>query len=84
MPKMQVYLADELYARVKARGAVLNVSGVLQSALGKELAELDRQDALAEAVRSYEGECGAFSEEELEIQRAADVAAGRRVGAFPG
>ena len=33
MPKMQVYLPDELYEKVKSQTARLNVSGILQDAL---------------------------------------------------
>ena len=66
MPKMQVYLPAELHARVKRRGTEVNVSRVLQAALDDALAELDRQDALAEAVASYEDEHGSFDDEELD------------------
>jgi len=76
MPKMQVYLPDELYDRIKARSPRVNVSGILQHALTERLAQLEREDALAAAVDAYEAELGAFSDEELERQADAD-----RVGA---
>jgi post-segregation antitoxin (ccd killing protein) len=72
MPKMQVYLPDELYEKVKGQASRLNVSGVLQDALVQRLAELERLDALAAAVDSYEGEFGAFSDKELKQQAGAD------------
>jgi hypothetical protein len=48
------------------------VSGILQEALGQRLAQLERLDALAIAVDAYEAEFGAFSDEELSRQAAAD------------
>ena len=83
MAKMQVYLSDELYDRVKARGRSLNVSSLLQRALSDELARLDRQAALSEAVADDEAEFGAFTAEELGETRAADkrnaIRPGRKV-----
>ena len=61
MPKVQVYLPDGLYERVKAEGGRLNVSGVLQEALGERLAELERHDALAEALAAHAAESGPFA-----------------------
>ncbi|MEO8698285.1 MAG: hypothetical protein ABI658_32625 [Acidimicrobiales bacterium] len=72
MPKMQVYLPDELYDQVKKQASRLNVSGVLQEALVQRLAELERRDALAAAVASYEDEFGSFTEEELKRQAEED------------
>lgn len=72
MPKMQVYLPDELYEKIKSRTAHLNVSGILQEALAQRLDQLERQDALAAAVDSYTAEFGAFSDEELNRQADAD------------
>ena len=46
MPRMQVYLPEEMYRQVKARG--LPVSELLQKALA---AELRRQDLLAETEK---------------------------------
>jgi post-segregation antitoxin (ccd killing protein) len=46
MPRMQVYLPDEMYASVTARH--LRVSELLQQAI---VAELRRQDLLAETDR---------------------------------
>ncbi len=46
MPRMQVYLPEDLYQQVKARG--LPVSELLQKALA---AELRRRDLLAETER---------------------------------
>ena len=72
MPKMQVYLPDDLYDRIKSQTARLNVSGILQEALAQRLDQLERQDALAAAVESYTAEFGAFSDEELNRQAEAD------------
>ena len=72
MPKMQVYLPDELYEKIKSQTARLNVSGILQDALAQRLGQLERQDALAAAVDSYTAEFGAFSDEELNRQAEAD------------
>lgn len=72
MPKMQVYLPDELYEKIKSQTARLNVSGILQDALAQRLDELERQDALADAVDSYTAEFGVFSDEELNRQAEAD------------
>lgn len=69
---MQVYLPDDLYERVKQRSGRLNVSGILQKALAEHLARLEREEALGAAVRSYEAEFGAFSDEELVAQSNAD------------
>ena len=46
MPRMQVYLPEEMYRQVKARG--LPVSELLQKALA---AELRRQDLIAETEK---------------------------------
>lgn len=72
MPKMQVYLPEELFDRVKARGSELNVSRILQEALTERLAEMDRHAAMEEALAAYVAEFGAFTPEELEQQRIAD------------
>ncbi len=72
MPKMQVYLPDELYDRVKSRVDRVNVSGLLQEALAQRLADLERLDALAAAVDSYEKEVGPFSDAELDRQAESD------------
>jgi post-segregation antitoxin (ccd killing protein) len=72
MPKMQVYLPDDLYQKIKSRTARLNVSGILQEALAHHLDQLERQDALAAAVDSYTAEFGAFTHEELNRQAEAD------------
>lgn len=72
MPKMQVYLPDELYEKIKSRTDRVNVSGILQDALAERLAHLERLDALAAAVDSYEAEFGAFSDEELNRQAESD------------
>ena len=72
MPKMQVYLPDELYEKVKSQTARLNVSGILQDALAQRLDQLERQDALAAAVDSYTAEFGVFSDEELNRQAEVD------------
>ncbi len=80
MPKMQVYLPDELYAKVKAQQPRLNVSGILQEALEEHLAELGRREALDEAIADYEAEFGAFTEEQLDRRVEADL----RDMVFPG
>lgn len=49
MPRMQVYLPDDLYEQLKARG--LPASELLQEALA---AEIRRQDLLAETDRYVE------------------------------
>ena len=72
MPKMQVYLPDELYEKIKSQTARLNVSGILQDALALRLDQLERQDALGAAVDSYTAEFGAFTDEELRRQAEAD------------
>ncbi|MEO8266266.1 MAG: hypothetical protein ABI706_12255 [Ilumatobacteraceae bacterium] len=72
MPKMQVYLPDELYEKIKSHTARLNVSGILQHALAQRLDQLEREDALAAAVDSYTAEFGVFSDEELNRQAEAD------------
>ena len=80
MPKMQVYLPDELYAKVKAQQPRLNVSGILQEALEEHLAVLGRRQALDEAIADYEAEFGAFTEEQLDRRVEADL----RDMVFPG
>jgi post-segregation antitoxin (ccd killing protein) len=72
MPKMQVYLPDELYERLKAHGEHLNVSGILQEALTRQLADMERREALIAAVADYEAEFGKITEEELREQEEAD------------
>ena len=72
MPKVQVYLPDELYERLKAHGEHLNVSGILQEALTRQLADMERREALIAAVADYEAEFGAFTEEELRERAEAD------------
>jgi post-segregation antitoxin (ccd killing protein) len=74
MPKMQVYLPDLLYEQVKAQGARLNVSGILQEALDHRLAELARLDALAAAIDAHTAESGPFTEAELDRQADSDRA----------
>lgn len=72
---MQVYLPDELYARVKAAGADINVSALVQAALQAELEQRARYAAQAAAVAAYEAEFGAFTEAELQALAKADRAA---------
>lgn len=69
---MQVYLPDELYEKVKAQTARLNVSGILQDALTQRLAELERLDALDAAIDSYTAEFGPISDDEINRQVDAD------------
>jgi post-segregation antitoxin (ccd killing protein) len=78
MPKMQVYLPDELYDRVKALGTRLNVSSILQSALVEALEQMERHEALGEAVRGYESKTRPFQAAELEARQQSDNASARR------
>ena len=66
MPKMQLYLPDDLYDAVKALGPAINVSSLLQDAVTRHLDERRRELAAAAAVADYEAECGAFTQEELD------------------
>lgn len=72
MPKMQVYLPDELYERLKAHGEHLNVSGILQAALTRQLANMERREALIAAVADYEAEFGKITDEEMRAQEEVD------------
>lgn len=81
MPKMQVYLPDDLYERVKSQGPDLNVSGVLQEALEKRLAHIERLQALAAAVAEHEHRNGAFTSDDLVDGERRDRAAAVRPGA---
>ncbi len=72
MPKMQVYLPDELYQRLKSHAGRLNVSGILQEALTRQLGDLERREALIAAVADYEAEFGKITDEEMRAQAAAD------------
>lgn len=73
MPKMQVYLPDDLYEQLKQTGSELNVSGILQDALTQRLAHIERLRLLREAVNGHEHELGRFSPEELDAQEALDM-----------
>lgn len=81
MAKVQVYLPDELRARIRAKLPDLNVSAVLQQALEEKLAELDRFKALDAAIRSYEREFGKITDAQVEATRARDRAVARRPNA---
>ena len=72
MPKVQVYLPDDLYERLKGTGSEVNVSGVLQEALAQRLAQIERLLALREAIRGHEKAHGAFTQEEVDTQEAID------------
>ena len=78
MPKMQVYLPDELYRRVKTQGRSLNVSSVLQAALEEALGDLQRREALRELVAGFEAEDGPLTAEQLERRDALDRAEAAR------
>lgn len=78
MPKMQVYLPEELHARVKRYGSAVNVSGILQAALMEAIANLERREALAEALSEFEANHGEVSEQRIEQRRLADQAAALR------
>lgn len=56
MPRMQVYLPDELHGAVKAAG--LPVSEILQEALRRELARREKLAALDEYVEALSAEVG--------------------------
>ena len=73
MPRLQVYLPDDLHDELKRRG--LPASELLQIALR---AELERQDALDEAARYLE-ELAAEVGEPTARQRASADAIARRV-----
>jgi post-segregation antitoxin (ccd killing protein) len=70
MPRMQVYLPDDLYQEVKARG--LKASELLQGAVR---AELRRQELNVEADRYVEELIEEFGEpSEAEMARARELA----------
>ncbi len=72
MPKMQVYLPDDLYEQLKGVGVELNVSRILQEALVLRLAHLERLRLLDEALADYQAEFGSFDGTELDKQEAID------------
>jgi post-segregation antitoxin (ccd killing protein) len=72
MPKMQVYLPDDLYEQLKRVGVELNVSGILQEALVLRLAHLERLRLLGEALADYQAEFGSFDGTELDKQESID------------
>jgi post-segregation antitoxin (ccd killing protein) len=78
MPRIQVYIPEPLYERVKARSDRLNVSSILRRALEQALAELERQDALDKGVRAHEARNRRFTAAELERQLASDARTARR------
>jgi len=73
MPRVQVYLPEDLYEQLKQRD--LPASELLQVALR---AELERQDALAEADR-YLDELGAEVGEPSQRQQTTADAIARRI-----
>jgi post-segregation antitoxin (ccd killing protein) len=56
MPRVQVYLPDDLYEQLKRRG--LSPSELLQTALRAELARLDALDATDEYLAELAAEVG--------------------------
>ena len=72
MPRVQVYLPDDLHAELKRRG--LPASELLQIALR---AELERHDTLNEAARYLEEVTAEVGEPSLRQQAHADVIARR-------
>ncbi len=72
MPRLQVYLPDELHDELKRRG--LPASELLQLALR---AELERQDALDETARYLEELVAEVGEPSKRVQSSADVVARR-------
>ncbi|HEX8803447.1 MAG TPA: hypothetical protein VF743_04620 [Acidimicrobiales bacterium] len=73
MPRMQVYLPDDLYRAVKSRG--LPASELLQEAVQAELRRLELLDATDEYLADLAGEVGEPTPEE----RARAEAIARRV-----
>lgn len=71
MPKLHVYVPDELAARLKERRDEVNVSSVLQDALAAKLDELGRQDRLREVLAEFEHEQGPLTQAELDAARVA-------------
>lgn len=65
MPRLEVYVPDDLASRLKARRAEVNVSSLLQEALAAKLEELARQDALNAVLAEYQDDLGAFTAAEL-------------------
>jgi post-segregation antitoxin (ccd killing protein) len=63
MPRMQIYLPDDLYTEVKARK--LRVSELLQQAIRAELRREEQLQAMAEFVQEAIREYGEPSAEEL-------------------
>lgn len=78
MPKVQVYLPEDLYERLKRRAGSINVSGVLQAALAEQLDDLDRLDALSDAIGDYEAEFGPLDPADIQSQEVADRRSARR------
>jgi post-segregation antitoxin (ccd killing protein) len=72
MPKMQVYLPDELYEQLKETGSDLNVSGILQEALTHRLAHIQRMRLLREALNDFENEHGTIGVAEIAAQENLD------------
>jgi post-segregation antitoxin (ccd killing protein) len=63
MPRMQIYLPDDLYAEVKARN--LRASELLQQAIRAEIRREEQIQAMAEFVQEAIREYGEPSPEEL-------------------
>ena len=72
MPRLQVYLPDELHEELKRRG--LPASELLQVALR---AELERQDALDETSRYLEDLAAEVGEPGQRLQSSAEAVARR-------
>lgn len=71
----------EAATRAVAEGRAPSVSAWVNDALIRHAEHAQRLRALDEAVGAHEAEFGAFTEEELEAQRAADAAAAASVRA---
>ena len=67
MPRMQVYLPDELYRAVKERG--LAASELLQEAVRLEIRRRDLTDAADEYATELSAEAGEPTEAEIERAR---------------
>jgi post-segregation antitoxin (ccd killing protein) len=63
MPRMQIYLPDDLYAEVKARN--LRASELLQQAIRAEIRREEQIQAMAEFVQEAIREYGEPSADEL-------------------
>ncbi len=78
MAKIQIYVPDELHAKLKSHGAEVNASALFQAALVEHLARLERRQAAAEAIAAFEAQCGPIDRAAARREVEADRAAGDR------